>query len=354
MTTPRRPLPAAFDRGPVRVTRDGVPGATRARLRRDDVAHPGRGIAARPEFVASVEGRAIAALARSGPPAALSHVTAALVLGIPLPQQWGAEPIHLAVPAPARAPRGRRLVGHSLRFRPADALTIDVDVPGGFGRHDVPLLPESLVMQTLATQLSFADLVAALDALRYATRPARGLDAREGHRRDVQFSTRLRQLTPRSDDEWADEFARIVEDRAGERGVSRLTRAWESSHSDVLSRPETLLRLAVRRAGLPDPVVGYAVEHAGWRQQPDLAWPEFSVVAEYEGDHHRTSRWQFRHDVTRFDRYLDAGWSPVRVLSPDLFHNPMPILVRLERRLRQSGWRPRVNWHLRNVGAFRR
>lgn len=352
MVAPRSPLPSAFDHGAIRVSRDGALGASRSRLRRCDVAHPARGVATRPEFLASLEGRAIASLSRLGAPAVLSHVTAALILGLPMSGRWEAEPVHLAVAAPARAPRGRSVIGHALRFPPADVQRVMIDVPGGFGSHAVPLLPTPLVMQTLATQLAFSDLVAALDALRYGTRPHGTGDARHHDFGVGAAPERLLQLAPRSDREWHEELERMGLDRIGERGVSRLARAWESSCSGVMSRPETLLRLAINRAGLPDPVVGYTVEHSGWQQRPDLAWPEFAVLAEYEGDHHRTSQRQFRHDVTRFDQYLDAGWSPVRVLSPDLFRNPMPMLARLERRLRRNGWRPSSRWALRGVGAF--
>ncbi|HET8958060.1 MAG TPA: hypothetical protein VFM95_06355 [Microcella sp.] len=233
-------------------------------------------------------------------------------------------------------------------------MRVAIDVPGDFGNHVVPLLPEPLMMQTLATQLTFPDLVAALDALRYGTRPRVDRDARHRFSDVDTVPARLRQLAPRSDEEWREELGRFFVDRRGERKINLMARAWEASCSGVMSRPETLLRLAINRAGLPDPVVGYTIEHLGWQQRPDLAWPEFAVLAEYEGDHHRTSQRQFRHDVTRFDQYLDAGWSPVRVLSPDLFRNPMSMLARLEHRLRRNGWEPPSRWALRGVGAFAR
>lgn len=193
----------------------------------------------------------------------------------------------------------------------------------------IRILRDELILLTLATQVTFDDLVAAVDAARWVRSdpeapPVHPLDCRS-----------------------------VRTERRGSRGSARLARALELSVDGVRSRPETFLRLAAQRYDFPPPTVGHAVAFDGWVATPDLAWPELKVLVEYEGDHHRTSARQFRHDIRRFERYQDAGWSPVRATADDIFVNPMPLLVRVERRLRAAGWLPRRRWTPRSVGAFR-
>ena len=50
----------------------------------------------------------------------------------------------------------------------------------------------------------------------------------------------------------------------------------------------------------------------------DFVWREAKVVVEYEGDHHRTHRRQWQHDIAR-TRLLEAlGWRVVRITASDL------------------------------------
>ncbi len=109
------------------------------------------------------------------------------------------------------------------------------------------------------------------------------------------------------------------------------------------------MRLTISRAGLPTPTVGHTIEAQGWTATPDLAWPDFRVLVEYEGDHHRTDSRQFAHDLRRFERYRDSGWDAVRATKLDLFEHPNEFTHRVESRLRERGWRPRRGWRRRPV-----
>lgn len=71
---------------------------------------------------------------------------------------------------------------------------------------------------------------------------------------------------------------------------------------------ESLLRLAVHRAGLPAPVPQYEVREDGrFVARLDLAWPQARVALEYDGAHHR-DRDQFGKDVARHNALRAAGW----------------------------------------------
>jgi len=41
------------------------------------------------------------------------------------------------------------------------------------------------------------------------------------------------------------------------------------------------------------------------------------IALEYEGDHHRTDRRQFRRDIRRFEALADMGWLTIRVTAED-------------------------------------
>lgn len=344
MPFPPRPLPPPIADRPFAVDRTGAEGVTRARLRAADIVRPHRGVAVRSAGSLELAMRAQSALCRKGPPAVISHATAAALRRLPLPLRFQNEAIHVTVAAPARAPHGRGIVGHSMSLHESDVETLgctgSVNAP-----VTVPVLTLPTLLLTLTTCLRPHDLVAVVDAARFAT----SNDVIAVHPR-AQSTSHPSEVWTASD--WRDAIGGLIERRRGERGTAMLRDAWRASESGVRSRPESLLRLAILGAGLPMPVVGHRVEGSGWSATPDLAWPEWKVLAEYEGEHHRTSAGQFEHDLRRFERFGDEGWSCVRVVRPDLFHNPMPMVLRLASRLQRAGWRPSRGWRPRSVGAF--
>jgi very-short-patch-repair endonuclease len=93
-------------------------------------------------------------------------------------------------------------------------------------------------------------------------------------------------------------------------------------------------------AGYPEPLINDATVVDGGTQilHPDLKWPQWRIVLEYEGDGHRTSAKQFRADIRRKDKFEAAGWHVVRVTADDLFVDRAAFLERIARTvaLRQS------------------
>ncbi|WP_258175634.1 endonuclease domain-containing protein [Bifidobacterium callitrichos] len=78
------------------------------------------------------------------------------------------------------------------------------------------------------------------------------------------------------------------------------------------SPPETRERLSLLRHGLPDMVLNYVVEDALFRSGVamtlDMAWPEYRVAIEYDGDHHRTDRKQWKRDQEKRNQLQSCGW----------------------------------------------
>jgi hypothetical protein len=84
------------------------------------------------------------------------------------------------------------------------------------------------------------------------------------------------------------------------------------------SPPESWVRVACVRAGLPQPVPQFVVLAGGeFLGRVDLAWPEHRLIVEYEGAHH-FDELQIRRDDRRYERLVAAGWRVIRLSAPDL------------------------------------
>ncbi len=122
---------------------------------------------------------------------------------------------------------------------------------------------------------------------------------------------------------------------AGRRvGIARLRDALPLACTRSASRPETWMRLTVVDAGLPAPAVNHDVFHRGvWIARVDLAYPKLRIAVEYEGEHHLVDPAQWRADIARMERLIEAGWRVLRVTKSDVFTDPGPFLGRLRRAL---------------------
>ena len=169
------------------------------------------------------------------------------------------------------------------------------------------------VLLTAATELALPDLVALVDAARFAD--------------DAGTVMEIERMLTRS---------------SRRAGSAALAEALVLSRAGVRSRPETHLRLLIARAGLPAPEVATVVRTPLGVLHPDLGWPAYRVLVEYEGDGHRTDDRVFASDLRRFDAYADADWSTVRCSKADLYGDPRRVLDSVARRLRARGWRSRT------------
>lgn len=92
---------------------------------------------------------------------------------------------------------------------------------------------------------------------------------------------------------------------------------------------ETWLRLLLIRAGFPRPQTQIAVRNEwGWAEAHlDMGWQDIKVAAEYDGDHHLTSRYHYRKDILRHEKVQHRyGWIVVRVVAED---HPADIIRRV-------------------------
>jgi len=304
----RTPLPETLGRA-FTVADAQSAGVPRSRLRANDLRHPFHGVrAAGGDRELDGERMLLARAAEYAPRMTehefFSHVTAAVLWGVPLPTAMVFDGrVESAVCWPRRAPAAAGVRGHALRAGLVDVLT-----------HPATGLRVSSPASTWAMLgcrfRRVEDAVAAADALVRVPM----------HRDDPPALTTVAQL------------AAAV--RAGRRiGSALLLEALPLVHERSGSRPETFLRLLVVGApDLPEPEVNADVFHRGeWLGRVDLRFPAQRVILEYEGEHHLTDPAQWAADIARADRLTEAGWRVIRVTKADLFDRPLALLHRIRR-----------------------
>lgn len=270
-------------------------GVPEKRLRARDLGTPFHGIRTT-RGVSAVE--AYSARLRRGD--RFSHTTAARLWGAPVPSRHEAE-LHVTA-ALAQRPRTTGCIGH-------------VSPDARFTRRmGLPVSEPARMLIECAALLDFEDVVAIAD---YLVLDPRILDPHD-LRPHVTREALGEQLTS-----------------AGGYGVRMARRAHAACREGVESPMETRLRLLLSRAGLPEPVCGFELRGSdgssvGWF---DLAWPDRRVIAEYDGDQHRTSTSQYDRDIRRFDQAAERGWKVIRVRVNGIVRAPHETVARVARAL---------------------
>jgi hypothetical protein len=282
-------------------------------MRANDLVSPFRGIRMHRSIEMNLDRRCQAYSLRLADRQAFSHSTAALLYGLPVPLYLHRDPrIHVSVAAGMRPSQDHRIVGHEIGVSRWDARTLSVRDDSDDVIFDLPIISPCSAWAQLAASLDIDDLVALGDAIVGGEAPLATID-------------QIWQVT----DLWS-----------GRRGARSMRHACTMIRVDSRSRPESLHRLHLVRAGIPEPELNREVrdQRGGFIGIADEVWSSFRTLAEYEGDWHRTSRDKFRSDITRFERYADAGWSALRAHADDVFTDPNPFIGHLWRRLVSRGW----------------
>ena len=128
---------------------------------------------------------------------------------------------------------------------------------------------------------------------------------------------------------------------ARHRGVRSLAAAASLVRPNTDSPTETRLRLAIVRAGLPEPVVNARIETAAGEfiAFGDLVYRQFRLVLEYDGEYHFDSPDQHRHDIDRLERIMAEDWRVVRIHREHLRNGARPAVHLVRRALLAQGWR---------------
>jgi hypothetical protein len=281
-----------------------IAGVTRARSRAKDLLAPYTGTRVVRDATFRLRERCGLVLRLVRPDAFVCGPTAAVLHGMPLPDEMAGSVdsrVDVAVPPNCRAPRIRGIRGRVLA---ADVDDVD-------RRHGFRATTPERTWCDLAAELRLPALVAAGDHLISRDRP-------------VTTPERLAAQVTRS---------------RGRRGHRKLVAAMPLLSDAAESPKESETRVLVVTAGLPTPEVNVDVfdERGRFVARVDLLIREFRVVIEYEGDHHRTEKAQWRSDLARVGELESLGYVVIRVTAADLT-SPAGLIARIERHLRRRGW----------------
>jgi very-short-patch-repair endonuclease len=129
---------------------------------------------------------------------------------------------------------------------------------------------------------------------------------------------------------------------AGAPGCGTLRKAVALVRPRTDSPQETRLRLLIRAAGLPEPVVNHPIldRFGNFIAYGDLAYPREKVLVEYDGAHHFASPEQGLNDVDRLEPIMAEGWRVIRVTKKHLFEVASPRIRAIREALLERGWRP--------------
>lgn len=278
----RKPLPHPLNSGPFRTRDVSIHGVPLSRLRASDLHRQVHGVRSVGSPTSTAELCRLLS-ARMPEAAFISHSSAALLHGIPLPYRLAKDGrVHVSVPAPSRAPHARGIAGHMLQIESHELTE----------REGLRVTTPIRTWLDLGSILPLHDLVAAGDYL---------------------IHWRLPQATIL-------DLADALNSRLDRRGRRTLMRALELLNDRAESAPESILRVIITLAGMPEPRVNHEVSDrfGEFVARTDLMIDEYKIVLEYQGDYHRKTPGQWRADMTRRSRLEALGWRVMELNADDL------------------------------------
>lgn len=223
---------------------------------------------------------------------AFSEQTAAELWGLPVPWRLrGRTDLDILVPEERYPPVAKGVSGRRIRRRLWHAVEL----------RGMPVTPPELALMLLARRATVAELVVIGESLVTAA------DNYPGLLLPVRPALGVAQLRA------------CVSGFGGGEGASRLRAMSDLIREGVESPMETVLRLTLLDAGLPEPEINGEVRHDGVLvARCDLLYRAARVALEYEGDQHRSDVSVFRGDIARIRRLEAAGWRVIRVTVDDI------------------------------------
>lgn len=209
----------------------------------------------------------------------ISHATAARFYGLPLPGR-AENTLHISTPAGIKAPDRKGVAGHQRAVLPNEVKTA----------HGTRLSTPERVFIELAQILTLDELICAGDSLVRHPRP----NFENGRSKPWTTIKALRDAVDRHP-------GKLPHYR-------KLQNALELIRVGSDSAPETRCRLAVVRAGIPEPKLQFRL-NPNDPSSPiaDQAIVEAKAIIQYDGAHHFTAESQLR-DSRRDAAFREAGW----------------------------------------------
>lgn len=246
-------------------------------------------------------------LCAASPGAWISHSTAARLHRLILPP-WLGESNELHLSKPRSAPEVRRLgiTAHKMLF-----FSDEVESDEGFS-----ISTRARTWLDVARILPLSDLVCMGDQLIRVPHP--------------QFEDR--------EDPYAtvESLRKMVQRHRNLQGIVRAREALELMRVGADSGPETLLRLAMLDAGLPEPELQLALWDGPGAPSADAGYRERKIALQYDGAHH-LDQMQMHSDRRRDKAFTAAGWTVLVFNQDDCADGFDKAIPRIKHALRH-GW----------------
>jgi len=285
---PSAPLPFSLSSAPFTVHEARAASLSSGRLRSSDLASAGRLLYLPTGWDFEIRGLA-RALSAATPGAWISHLTAAVVLGLWLPTWFrDCRELHLSKPRNLPPVRREGVVGHTVLAFDGEIMMLD----------GMRISTPARTWLDLASLVPLEDLVAVGDQLIRLPRP--GLEDRA-----EPWST-------------LPELQEMLKRHPKLKGIVKARAAVELIRPGADSAPETFLRLALTAAGLPEPELQLRIVEAdAYSPAADLGYRAHRIAIQYDGGHHLTREQQSR-DNRRDETFNAAGWRYFKFNADDL------------------------------------
>ncbi|MHA7305358.1 DUF559 domain-containing protein [Arthrobacter sp. TMN-49] len=257
--------------------------------------------------------QAARALCAVSPGAWISHSTAARLHQLVLPP-WlaGSNELHLSKPRTTPEVRRRGITAHKMLFFPDE---IEVD-------GELRISSRARTWLELARTLPLNDLVCMGDQLIRIPRP-------EFEGRQSPYATRqsLRLMVGR---------------HTNMQGIIRAREALDRMRVGADSSPETLLRLAMLDAGLPEPDLQLTLWNRPGSPSADAGYRSRRIALQYDGAHH-LDELQRRSDLRRDKAFRAAGWTVMVFTHDDVTDGFQDAVRRIKGALRVAWVDPTID-----------
>lgn len=247
-------------------------------------------------------------LSAASPGAWVSHSTAARLHELILPP-WLADSDELHLSKPRQLPQLRRkgIVSHNVTALRGEIESVD----------GLALSTRSRTWLDLARMLPLPDLVCMGDQLIRLPRAEF-----EGRSKPYATLTSLREMASR---------------HRNLQGIVRARDALDMMRVGADSAPETLLRLVMADAGLPEPELQLTLWGREGGPSADAGYRARRIAMQYDGAHHFGELQRFS-DRRRDKAFDDAGWIVLIFTQQDLADDFQDAVMRIRKALNQA-WR---------------
>jgi hypothetical protein len=243
---------------------------------------------------------------------AASHATAFVLWSFPGYLPGRDDPrIHISRPDTMAIPRRRGVVGHVGQFFDGEITNI----------NGLLITSRTRTWLDVSRKMGIDELTVVADHLLRIPRP-------EFEGRSEPYAT-------------PELLADMLDRHKGTPGIRKARLALEQARVGSDSAPETRLRLALERGGLPEPQLNLPTElRSGVVRQPDLAYPEHRVAVEYDGEPHSEIA-QVARDIAREEDFRNASWFLVRISKRHMENGARSAVTKVRSALLDRGWTPK-------------